>query len=101
MPSKISQTAKGKFHDFTHVESKWTNAYTKSRIRSLNMENKLMVGGGEEIGKIDEEEWERQASSYRGNKSQESKVQHREYSWWFYNSVVWGQIVTWLVVSTV
>lgn len=53
---------------------------TKSRIRSLNTENKLMVGGSEEIGKIDEEEWERQASSYRGNKSQESKAQHREYS---------------------
>ena len=36
-----------------------------------------------------EGEWEIQASSDEMNKSQGLKVQHREYSQWYCNSVVW------------
>lgn len=55
--NEISQNEKDKQHDFTHkVESKKninknpTNEETKSRIRPINTENKLMVAREEEGG---------------------------------------------------
>lgn len=70
MLSEIRETAKDKYRVISLVRNpnEQTHKQSKSRIRSINTENKLMVGGGE--GKIDGE-WERQASSYRRNKSQE------------------------------
>ena len=50
------------------------NKPTKSRNRSINTENKLMVASGDGsggMGKIDKGEWEIQPSSYGINKSQE------------------------------
>ena len=72
------------------------NKQTKSRNRSINAENKLMVvreeeGGG--MGKIGEGEWEIQASTYGMTKSWGYKAQHREYSQWYCNSIVWWQTV--------
>ena len=45
---------------------------TKSRIRAINTENKLMVPGGIRgggMGKVSKGKWEIQASSYGMNKS--------------------------------
>ena len=50
------------------------NTQTKSRIRTINTENKLMVArrdSGTEMGKMGEGQWEIQASSYGMSKSQE------------------------------
>ena len=46
-----------------------------SRIRCINTENKLMAAkeeGVKGLGKMNEEQWEIQASSYRINKSGKS-----------------------------
>ena len=50
------------------------NKQTKSRIRSINTEKKLMVARGkdaEELGKMSEGEWKIQISTYGINKSWE------------------------------
>ena len=49
------------------------NKQTKSRIRPINTENKLMVARGErvEMGKMGKGEWVIQASHYAMRKSQE------------------------------
>lgn len=47
----------------------------------MTHKNKLMVEGGDEgTGKMGEGEWKVQASSFRMNKWQEQKAQHREYN---------------------
>ena len=55
-----------------NLRKKQTNKYTKSRNRCRNTENNLMVARsvGLGVGKMDEGEWEVQASSYVMNKSQ-------------------------------
>ena len=50
------------------------NKQTKSRIRTINIENKLMVARGERVeglGTMSEREREIQSSSYGMSKSQE------------------------------
>jgi len=39
------------------------------------------------LGQVAEGEWEVQTSSYGMNKSWEEKIQHKEYSQWYCNSV--------------
>ena len=53
------------------------NKQTKSRIRTLNTENKLMFARGKRgrrVDKIGEGDWEILTFSYEINKSQESKA---------------------------
>ena len=53
--------------------------------------------GGWGIGKTGEGEWEIQASGYGMNKSWEWKVQHREYTQWYYalHGDRWGLHLWW------
>ena len=62
------------------------NKQTKSRIRPTNIENKQRGRSGG-MGKMNEGEWDIQASSYGMDKSQ--RIQHGAYSQWYCNSFVW------------
>ena len=74
---------------------KQMNKWTNKKRNPINTENKLMVAREKGVWR-----WTECVKRCGRMKSQELKVEHRKYSQWYCNDVVWWQMVDTLVVST-